>query len=145
MQLRPGKKPYEYIQNIGKVYIFSYLKSYFEKILSRYQFGFWKGYNTPQCLFVLPEKWCQSLDKGEHYGALLTGLSKAFDYLCYDLLITKLHAYVFNIPALRLFHNHHTNGKQRVKIDSIFSSWEGILAGVPQDSVLGPLLFNFFL
>ena len=70
------------------------------------------------------EKWLQSLDKGGHYGALLTDLSKAFDCLSHDLLIAKLHAYGFDILALRLLHNYLTNRNQRVKIDSTFSSWE---------------------
>ena len=91
------------------------------------------------------EKWRQSLDKGGHYGAPLTDLSEAFDCLSHDLLIAKLHAYGFDIPALRLFHNYLTNKNQRAKIDSAFSSWEEILFGVPQGSILGLLLFNIFL
>ena len=74
------------------------------------------------------EKWRQSLDRGEHYGALLTDSS--------DLLIVKLYAHGFDIPALRLLHNYLTNRKKRVKIDSTFSSWEEILFGIPQCSIL---------
>ena len=85
------------------------------------------------------EKWRQSLDRREHYGALLTDSSKAFDCLSYDLLIVKLYAHGFDIPALRLLHNYLTNRKQRVKIDSTFSSWEEILFGIPQCSILVPL------
>ena len=109
----------------------------------RYCQDFRKGHSIQQCLLVMIEKWRQSLDKGGHYGALLTDLSKAFDRLSNDLLIAKLHAHGFDIPALRLLHNYLTNRNQRVKIDSTFSSWEEILFGVPQGSILGPLLFNF--
>ena len=90
------------------------------------------------------EIWHQSLDKGGHYGALLTDLSKAFDCLSHDLLIAKLHAYGLDIQALRLLHNYLTNRKQRAKIDCTFSFWEEILFGVPQSSVLGLLLITIF-
>ena len=79
------------------------------------------------------------------FGALLTGLSKASDCLSHDLLMAKLNAYGFNIAALRLVRNYLSNRKQRTKINSDFSSWEEILFGVPQGSILGPLLFKIFL
>ena len=82
-------------------------------------------------------------DKGKSFGALLTDLSKAFDCLPQGLIIAKLHAYGFSLATLRLVHSNLSNRKQRTKINESFSSWEEILFGVPQGSILGPLLFIF--
>ena len=79
------------------------------------------------------------------FGALLTDLSKAFDCLDHELLIVKLNAYGFSLTALKLVHSHLSNRKQRTKINSSYSSWLEIIFGVPQGSILGPLLFNLFL
>ena len=91
------------------------------------------------------EKWRESLDSGGNFGALLTDLSKAFDCLPHDLLISKLHAYGLDIASLKLLHSYLTKRRQKVKINNTYSSWSEILFGVPRGSILGPLLFNIFL
>ena len=91
------------------------------------------------------EKRRESLDSDGNSEALLTDLSKAFDRLPYDLLIAKLHAYGLDMPSLKLLHSYLTKRRQRVKINNTYSSWSEILFGVPQGSILGPLLFSLFL
>ena len=91
------------------------------------------------------EKWKSAVDKGKSFGALLTGLSKAFDCLSHERLLPKLHYYRFIISALRLIHSYLKNRPQRTKINITNSSWKEIVFEVPQGSILGPLFFNIFL
>ena len=91
------------------------------------------------------EKFKKSLDQGGEYAVLLTDLIKAFDCLPHDLIIAKLHAYGFDKSSLRLLHSYLTDRYQRVKINNSYSLWSLIKHGVPQGSILGPILFNIFL
>ena len=119
--------------------MFKEMSQFFDKIFSKYQCGFRKGFSTQQCLLAMLEKWKRSIDNGKSFGALLT------DCLDHELLIAKLNAYGFHLSALKLIHDYLSNRKQRTKINSTYSKWHEILFGVPQGSILGPLLFNIYL
>ena len=78
-------------------------------------------------------------------GALLTDLSKVFDCIDHELLIAKLHAYGFDTEELKYVYSYLKRRKQRTKVNSSHSSFVEILFGVPQGSILGPLLFNVYI
>ena len=72
-------------------------------------------------------------------------LYKAYDCLPHDLLIAKFEDYDIDKSGLNLIRNYLSNRKQRTKINSSYSDWYDIVRGVPQGSILGPLLFNLFI
>ena len=78
-------------------------------------------------------------------GALLTDFSKTCDCLSHDLLITKLNTYGFIFETLRLVPDYLPNCKQRIKVNSIFSSWEESLFGFHKCSICRFLLFSIFI
>ena len=75
----------------------------------------------------------------------MSDLSKAFDCLNFDLMIAKLNAHGFSYKSLMLIRSYLQNRYHRVKVNSNYSSWAEILNGVPQESIIGPLLFNIYL
>ena len=91
------------------------------------------------------KKWEISVDSGKASGALLTDLPKSFDCLDHELLISKLNAYGFTLPALRLIHDFLSQRKQRTRVNNSYSKWLAVMFGIPQGSILGPLLLNNFL
>ena len=91
------------------------------------------------------EKWRKALDNKYKVAAVTTDLSKAFDCINHDLMIAKLQAYGFSKSALVYINNYLKNRFQRTKVNNTFSEWSGINSGIPQGSILGPLLFNIYV
>ena len=141
-------RPVSILPSISKFferYMYDQIYTYMNNHLSQYLCGFRKGYNTQHCLIVMLEKWRKALDKRNIAGALLTDLSKAFDCLNHELLIAKLEAYGFNHLSLAYIYSYLSDRKQRTKVNNSFSEWADTKSGIPQGSIIGPLLFNIYI
>ena len=119
------------------------ISGYVSNYLSPYLCEYREGFSSHQALPSLIENWKMVLDKKGFRGAVLMDLSKAFDTKKHDLLWAKLYAYGFSKESLKLFHSYLSNRWHRTKINKQFSSWQELIQGMPQGSVLGPLFLIF--
>ena len=118
---------------------------FFTKIFNPLLSAYRSKYGCHNVLLKLTEEWKYALDNNMYSGALLMDLSKAFDCLPHCLIICKLKAYGFSDNACLLLTSYLNDRKQRVKLGNCRSNWSLLCKGVPQGSILGPLIFNIFV
>jgi hypothetical protein len=149
-QCRSNYRPISLLVSLSKIcekvvfvrlYNFLDNKGYFY----RFQSGFRSGDSTVMQLSYIVDKIYKALEKGREVRAVFLDISKAFDRVWHRGLLAKLKSLGVNGPMLIWFESYLSDRKQRVVIDGECSDWQNIQAGVPQGSVLGPLLFLIYI
>jgi len=127
--------------------VFKHVYNFFfeQKLLTSHQSGFKPNDSTVNQLAYLYHTFCEALDKKMDVRMIFCDISKAFDRVWHAGIIYKLQCLGITGNLLEFFKDYLANRKQRVLIKGQYSSWGNIKAGVPQGSVLGPLLFLVYI
>ncbi len=115
------------------------------KILTSFQSGFIKGDSTVNQLVYVYNDICKALDDGKEVRAVFCDISKAFDRVWHRGLLFKLSSIGVTGCLYQWFASYLSSRKQRVVYANASSEWSYINAGVPQGSILGPLLFLIYI
>ena len=143
-------RPISILPSFSKVFekiMFHQLHKYFKtkNLYYNHQYGFRELHSTELACLELVDRLLIDIDESDVPIYLFMDLSEAFDTLGHNILLAKLKYYGITGTALRLFKNYLTNRKQFADFDGISSSLADITTGVPQGSILGPLLFIIYI
>lgn len=143
-------RPISLLSVIGKVFercIFKYLHNFIREnnLITSCQSGFTPGDSTINQLLSISNDVGKALDTGKEFRVVFCDVSKAFDRVWHRGLLFKLTKFGISGKLLKWFDDYLSNRKQRVILNNCNSEWTTIKAGVPQGSILGPLLFLVYI
>ena len=114
-------------------------------LISKFQSGFRPGYSTLSALIQMCDAWFNNMDNSELTGVVFLDIQKAFDSIDHNILLDKLKFYGISQMEFKWFQSYLTDRYQQCQINGFLSKKEKILSGVPQGSILGPLLFLIYI
>ena len=115
------------------------------KLLHKTQSGFRSQHSCETALTHMIDSWLNAIDNGQMIGVVLVDFKKAFDLVDHQILLSKLEMYGIADGALMWFDTYLTHRRQQVSVDNNKSEFQQTVYGVPQGSILGPLLFLLFI
>jgi len=143
-------RPISVISAIAKVFeriVYNQLSSYLSEnnILSPYQSGFRSFHSTVTALLEATDNWAFNIDRGYVNAVVFLDLKKAFDTVNHPILLSKLYSYGVKGNAYELLSSYLDNRTQKCAVNGVLSKSCTLICGIPQGTILGPLLFLLYI